>query len=169
MNKVYVASGYFAEIVVNDGLHSGHMMYISEVLTRMDESDRLVIIVNNDKQRLKKYNNLEGLSTDVKIKLFGIGSTSKIVNKLQEFYPYKNVLIMVSKSEDQTVCQDLETLAWFFVNRKTITFVKDGGEYDIKNLPERKVQGIDFLFLQDKKIASASEILKIYSKQEEIK
>jgi hypothetical protein len=159
MNKVYVVSGYFAEIPVVGGLHSGHMKYISEVLTRMDESDRLVIIVNNESQRLKKYSNLEGLPTDNKIKLFGVSTNSWIIAKLQELYPYDNVRVMISKSEDQTVCQDLETLAWFFADRKTVIFVKDGGEYDIENLPERKVKGIDFLFLQNPKVDSASEIL----------
>lgn len=159
MNKVYVASGFFAEIPITGGLHSGHMRYISSVLDRMDESDRLVIVVNNEKQRLKKYNDLKGLSTDNKIKLFGVSTNSLIIAKLQELYPYDNVRVMISKSEDQTVCSDLETLAWFFADKKTVTFVKDGGEYDIKNLPERKVGGIDFLFLQNPKVDSASKIL----------
>ena len=158
MNKVYVASSYFAEIPILGVLHNGHIKYISEILTRMDESDRLVIIVNNEKQRLNKYADLK-MPTDNKIKLFGISTTSWIISKLQEIYPYDNVRVMVSKSEDQTVCQDLETLAWFFADRKTVTFVKDGGEYDMKNLPERKVKGIDFLFLQNPKVASATEIL----------
>ena len=162
MNKVYVVSGYFAEIPVTGGLHSGHMMYISEVLTRMDESDRLVIIVNNETQRFYKYSGLK-MTMETKIKLFGIDTNSLIVSKLQELYPYDNVRVMISKSEDQTVCQDLETLAWFFADRKTVTFVKDGGEYDIENLPERKVKNIDFLFLQDPKIASASQILLNFS------
>lgn len=159
MNKVYVISGYFAEIPITNGLHSGHMKYIQSVLDRMDDSDRLVIIVNNEKQRQKKYNDLEGLSTDNKIKLFGVSTNSWIIAKLQELYPYDNVRVMISKSDDQTVCTDLETLAWFFADRKTVTFVKDGGEYDMKNLPERKVKGIDFLFLQNPKVDSASEIL----------
>lgn len=159
MNKVYVVSSYFAEIPILGGLHSGHMKYISEVLTRMDESDRLVIIVNNEQQRARKYRDLE-MPTDNMIKLFGISTNSYIIAKLQELYPYNNVRVMISKSEDQTVCQDLETLAWFFADRKTVVFVKDGGEYDMNNLPERKVKGIDFLFLQNPKIASATEILQ---------
>lgn len=158
MNKVYVVSGYFAEVPITGGLHSGHIRYIRDVLDRMDESDRLVIIVNNEKQRLNKYADLK-MSTDNKIKLFGVSTNSWIIAKLQELYPYDNVRVMISKSEDQTVCQDLETLAWFFEGKKTVTFVKDGGEYDIKNLPERKVKGIDFLFLQNPKTASASKIL----------
>lgn len=158
MNKVYVISGYFAEIPVTGGLHSGHMKYIQSVLDRMDDSDRLVIIVNNEKQRLYKYADLK-MSDDNKIKLFGVSTNSWIIAKLQELYPYDNVRVMISKSEDQTVCQDLETLAWFFADRKTVTFVKDGGEYDMKNLPERKVKGIDFLFLQNQKTDSASKII----------
>lgn len=159
-NRVYVVSSYFAELPVTGHLHNGHIKYIQSVLDIMDESDRLVIIVNNEKQRLKKYIDLEGLSTDNKIKLFGISTNSQIIAKLQELYPYDNVRVVISKSEDQTVCTDLETLAWFFSDRKTVVFVKDGGEYDIKNLPERKVKGIDFLFLQNPKEASATEILK---------
>lgn len=163
MNKVYVVSGYFAEIPVTGGLHSGHMMYIQSVLDRMDESDRLVIIVNNETQRFYKYSSLK-MSMENKIKLFGIDTNSLITSKLQELYPYENVRVMISKSENQTVCQDLETLAWFFADRKTVTFVKDGGEYDIENLPEKRVKGIDFLFLQNKKVASASDILKLSEK-----
>ena len=159
MNKVYVISSYFAEIPILGGLHKGHIKYIHSVLDRMDDTDRLVIIVNNEQQRLHKYINLE-MPTDNKIKLFGINTTSLIVAKLQELYPHKNVRVMISHSEDQTVCRDLETLAWFFADRKTVTFVKDGGEYNISNLPERKVKGIDFLFLQNPKIASATEILQ---------
>ena len=158
MNKVYVISGYFAEIPVTGGLHSGHMKYIQSVFDRMDDSDRLVIIVNNEKQRLHKYADLK-MSDDNKIKLFGVSTNSWIIAKLQELYPYDNVRVMISKSEDQTVCQDLETLAWFFADRKTVTFVKDGGECDMKNLPERKVKDIDFLFLQNPKTDSATEIL----------
>lgn len=157
-NKVYVASGYFAEIPVTGSLHQGHMKYIQSIIDRMDETDRLVIIVNNEAQRFYKYSNLK-MTMETKIKLFGISTNSLITTKLQELYPYNNVRAMISKSEDQTVCQDLETLAWFFADRKTVVFVKDGGEYDIKNLPERKVSGIDFLFLQDEKIASASQII----------
>jgi len=160
VNKVYVCSGYFAEVPVLDSLHLGHVKYIQSVLDRMDENDRLVIIVNNDIQRLQKYSNLEGLSKRNRTKLFGAFTNFRIVNKLQELYPYDNIRVMISKSCDQTVCQDLETLAWFFADRKTVVFVKDGLEYDIKNLPERKVKGIDFLFLQNPKISSATEILQ---------
>lgn len=158
-NKVYVVSGYFVEIPITSCLHSGHMKYISDIINRMDESDRLIIIVNNEMQRLKKYNDLKDLSTEAKIRLFGISTNSWIVAKLQELFPQENVRVIVSKSEDQTVCRDLETLAWFFADKKTVTFVKDGGEYDMKNLPERKVKDIDFLFLQNPKVASASKIL----------
>lgn len=159
MNKVYVVSSYFAELPVTGHLHNGHIKYIQSVLDRMDKSDRLVIIVNNEEQRARKYKDLE-MPTDNRIKLFGISTNSQIIAKLQELYPHDNVRVMISKSEDQTVCTDLETLAWFFSDRKTVVFVKDGGEYDIKNLPERKVKGIDFLFLQNPKEASATEILK---------
>ena len=158
-NRVYVLSGYFAEVPVFGGLHSGHFQYIQSVIDRMDSEDRLIIIVNNDMQRIRKYADLE-MSTENRTKLFGVFTNSWIVNKLEELYPYDNVRVMISKSEDQTVCADLETIAWFFADRKTVVFVKDGGEYDIKNLPERKVKGIDFLFLQNPKKASASEIIK---------
>lgn len=158
MNRVYVVSGYFAEVPVVGSLHPGHVKYIQSVLDRMDENDRLVIIVNNGAQRTRKYADLD-MSKENRVKLFGVSTTSQVVAKLQDLYPYDNVRVMVSKSEDQTVIQDLETLAWFFADRKTVVFVKDGGEYDIKNLPEKRVKGIDFLFLQNPKTNSASEIL----------
>ena len=59
MNKVYVVSGYFAEIPVTGGLHQGHMKYIQSVIDRMDDTDRLVIIVNNETQRFYKYSGLK--------------------------------------------------------------------------------------------------------------
>jgi len=167
MNKTYVLSGYFAEIAVLDGLHSGHLKYISEILQIMDESDRMIIIVNNDKQRAIKYSKMEGLSTDVMIRVFGINATSIIVNKLKSLYNYPNVGIMVSKSDDQTVCQDIENIARFYADRKQVVFVKDGGEYNSGNLPEFGIQGITFMFLEDPKEASASEIIKKYSKNQE--
>lgn len=164
MNKTYVLSGYFAEILITSSLHFGHVKYISEVLAKMDESDRMIIIVNNEKQRLNKYNALEGISTDAKIKLFSPGSTIQIVERLIELYPNKGIRVMISKSDDQTVCQDLENIAWFYADRKQVVFVKDGGEYNSGNLPEFGIKGITFMFLEDPKEASASEIIKKYSK-----
>ena len=131
--------------------------YINSVLNKMNGNDNLIIIINNEKQREKKYR--DKVNPNILPKIIGFGTTTKLVNKLQEFYPYSNVRVMISKSDDQTVCCDLEKLSWFFARRKHVIFVKDGGEYNMKNLPERKVKGIDFLFLQNPKIASATEIL----------
>lgn len=156
MNKVYVLSGYFAEVFYLEGLHSGHIKYINSVLDRMDETDKMIIICNNREQRFRKYENKINLNQ----KAIGWGSDSWLVNKMSELFPYPNVRVMISKSEDKTVIRDLETVQWFFEDRKEVVFVKDGGEYDIKNLPEKKVKGITFLFLQNPKITSATEIIQ---------
>lgn len=162
MNKVYVLSGYFAEVFYLEGLHSGHIKYINSVLDRMDETDKMIIICNNREQRFNKYRGKVIFEPEA----IGWGSDSWLVNKMSELYPYPNVRVMISKSEDKTVIRDLETIQWFFEDRKEVVFVKDGGEYDIKNLPEKKVKGITFLFLQNPKIASATEIIKKEMKNE---
>lgn len=150
MNKVYVISGYFAEAAIGP-LHIGHKEYIQSVIDLSKESDIIIVIVNNDKQRTKKYSN-ETICSPY--------STNLIMEEIKKTFP--NVYVKVSISDDKTVRDDLEKIRWFYLGRDyEVVFVKDS-EYNIENLPEKDVEGIKFLFLKNEKKASASAILAEY-------
>ncbi len=158
MNNVYVLSGYFAEAAIGP-LHTGHKEYIQSVIDLSKEGDIIIVIVNNDKQRSKKYSN----------KTIGSQySTNLIVEEIKKTFP--NVYVKVSISDDKTVRDDLEKIRWFYDGRKyEITFVKDGGEYTPDNLPELSVDYINFLFLENKKKGSASDIIADWENSKENK
>ena len=156
MNKTYVLSGYFAEGVTGH-LHKGHIRYIQTIQERMDDTDRMIIIVNNDYQRIEKYNEL--MKKHMDFRLAGPWVSTQLVNLIKSYFPNKNIQVWLSKSKDRTVCVDLERVAWFYSDRKQVVFVKDGGEYNKENLPEKSIKGIEFLFLNNEKEDNASEIL----------
>lgn len=151
MKKTYVVSGYFAEVFQTNGLHSGHIKYIRSVLDLMDETDKLIILVNNICQRQVKYCDI-----DPGHPMFGSGSDDWLVEKIRGIYPYWNITIKTTKSQNQSVRADLEEIA---KTNPSVVFVKDGGEYDLENLPERGIDGVEYLFLDNPKVASAREIL----------
>lgn len=156
MNNVYVLSGYFAEAAIGP-LHAGHKEYIQSVIDLSKEGDIIIVIVNNDKQRSEKYSN----------KTIGSQySTNLIVEEIKKTFP--NVYVKVSISDDKTVRDDLEKIRWFYDGRKyEVTFVKDGGEYTPDNLPELSVDYINFLFLENKKKGSASDIIADWENSKE--
>lgn len=151
MGITYVVSGYFAEVFVYNGFHAGHIKYIRSVMDMMDDSDRLVIIVNNLYQRQKKYSDI-----DVLHPMFGVNSDKYINDKIKYIYPYWNVTVRISQSRDMSVKKDLEELARV---SPSVVFVKDGGEYNLENLPEKDVRGVEYLFLKNPKEASARDII----------
>lgn len=134
----YIISGYFL------AFHTGHKEYINSAKKLLKENDELIIIVNNEYQQELKYG-------------FVPRDPNDIVLEIEEFAPDAKVII--SKSMDRTICDDLIELYSY-----DCTFVKDGGEYNEKNLPEAyicKRLGIQMLFLNNNKIASSSCILGI--------
>lgn len=151
MKKTYVISGYFAEVFVYNGFHAGHIKYIRSVMDMMDDSDRLVIIVNNLYQRIKKYDGIDPFHL-----MFSVSSDAYIAAKIQHIYPYWNVTVRISQSKDMSVREDLEEISRV---SPSVVFVKDGGEYNLENLPEKDVRGVEYLFLKNPKVASAREIL----------
>jgi len=134
MKKVAV-SGYF------DPLHVGHVEYL-EMASRL--GDYLVIILNNDRQALKK-----------KPKVFmPLEQRKKILEAIKwvdEVY--------VSIDEDETVCHSLQVV-------KPDIFAK-GGDRFIEEIPEAKtcrklkIKMIDNLGY---KIQASSELMKKWEK-----
>lgn len=133
MNTLVVVSGYFI------AFHEGHRTYIEKAF-ELGSDVIVIVIVNNQKQQLLKYHQTF--------------DTGEIMRKIHKAFP--SAIIMESISDDRTVCADLERLTKL---HGKLIFLKSGGEYNLENLPEAKVQGIEFVFDGQPKIASSSEIL----------
>lgn len=128
--KVVAISGYF------DPIHIGHIEYFQKA---KELGDRLVVIVNTDKQaNLKKGFAFMPLGERIKI-LEAIKYIDKVV---------------VSIDVDKTVCRTLEIL-------KPDIFAK-GGDRTLDNIPEKKIcerLGIEMVFSVGKKIQSSSNLI----------
>ncbi len=142
--RVVICSGY-----VNP-LHSGHVKYLEEA-SRL--GDYLVMIVNSDKQ--------------VEIK----GSTP-FMNQDERVYIVQALrcvdLAVISKSQDGTVCSDLElihseSIKHFENGKASLVFAK-GGDRIKGNVPEEQIcekLGIEIVYgVGGEKITSSSELLE---------
>lgn len=131
MNKIVCASGYF------DPLHVGHIEYLEKAKTL---GDKLIVIVNNDKQAiLKKGKSL--MSQEERLLIVG---SLKFVDG-----------VFLSIDKDKTVCKSLE-----FINPNV--FAKGGDRFE-GEIPETKIckkLGIKIIDGLGKKIQSSSEIIK---------
>lgn len=103
-NKIVVASGYF------NPLHSGHLYYLEKAKKL---GDKLIVIVNNDKQ-VKLKGSIPFMNENERVKII---SSLKCVDK-----------VFLSIDKDKTVCKSLEYL-------KPNFFAK-GGDSTPKNVPE---------------------------------
>ena len=135
MNKTYVLSGYFVRF------HEGHRKYIESVLDIMDSTDSITIIVNNAKQQEMKYGKV-------------IKDPIEIINEISKEFPICSYEI--SQSSTRSVSADLIEMKKYYGN---IVFVKDG-DRNSNEIPERFIEGIEFLDLKNPKINSSSKILK---------
>jgi len=129
--KTVVASGYF------DPLHIGHIRYLREAKKL---GDKLIVILNNDKQaKLKK------------------GRSFMPVNEREEILKSLEFVdeVVISKDEDLSVCKTLEML-------KPDIFAK-GGDRTIDNIPEKEICekfGIKMVFgVGGEKIQSSSWLI----------
>ena len=142
---VYVVSGYFATF------HNGHKQYFDSVINMIDKKkDELIVIVANPLQFSQKYVDYVPPLHQICEPIFSY------LGKIQGL----KYTVMRAIDRDMTV---KETLRQIVKQHKDdlIWFVKDGGEYDKENLPERDVKGITFMFMNNPKITNASEILNI--------
>tara|TARA_Y100000310_G_scaffold264470_1_gene275112 strand:- start:5835 stop:6245 length:411 start_codon:yes stop_codon:yes gene_type:complete len=129
--KIVVASGYF------DPLHVGHIEYL-EMARKL--GDKLIVIVNNDKQtHLKK--GLEFMPFEERI---------KIVNALEMVDE-----VFASIDDDASVCKSLKEI-------KPDIFAK-GGDRNTGNIPELDICKeccIEIIDGLGDKIQSSSELIK---------
>ena len=141
--RVVICSGY-----VNP-LHSGHVKYLEEARLL---GDRLVMIVNSDKQ-VEIKGSTPFMNQDERL---------KIVQALRCVD-----LAVISKSKDGTVCSDVALINLLKNEGDTLVFAK-GGDRIKGNVPEEEIcekLGIEIVYgVGGEKIISSSELLEKVSK-----
>ena len=136
--KAIIVSGYFNPI------HKGHLEYINNAKLLADE---LIVIVNNDHQRVLK-NSKEFQLEDERMLIV---SNLKAVNKA-----------VLSIDSDRTVCKTIEKIANEFGESYDLAFA-NGGDQNNDTIPERLIcdkMGITLLDGLGDKIQSSSWLLK---------
>ena len=137
---VAICSGYFQRF------HEGHKRYIKNAIQR---SDRVIVIVNNDRQQRTKYKGFENIRT-----------SAQIAEEIREAFPAVQTVEAIDK--DGSVC---ETLAKIYSQKATgdiLLFCKDA-DRNLGNIPEAETLvalGINLLQFQNKKENSSSEIMR---------
>lgn len=130
--RIVVASGYF------DPLHVGHVEYL-QMAKKL--GDKLIVIVNNDKQaKLKKGKSF--ISQDDRIKIVG---ALRVVDE-----------VFLSIDKDLTVCQSIEAIS-------PQIFAKGGDRFS-DEIPEAAIchsLGISIIDGLGNKIAASSDIVKM--------
>jgi len=136
--KAIIVSGYFNPI------HKGHLEYFNDAKLLADE---LIVIVNNDHQRVLK-NSKEFQLEDERMLIV---SNLKAVNKA-----------VLSIDSDRTVCKTIEKIANEFGESYDLAFA-NGGDQNNDTIPERVIcdkMGITLLDGLGDKIQSSSWLLK---------
>lgn len=136
--KAVIVSGYFNPI------HKGHLEYFNSAKSHADE---LIVIVNNDVQRVLKGSQ-EFQSEEER---FLIVSSIKSVDKT-----------VLSVDSDRTVCDTLRKIAHELGSAYTLAFA-NGGDQNNDTIPERPVceeMGITLIDGLGDKIQSSSWLLK---------
>ena len=135
--KAIIVSGYFNPI------HKGHLEYINNAKLLADE---LIVIVNNDIQRVLK-NSKEFQLEDERMLIV---SNLKAVNKA-----------VLSIDSDRSVCKTIEKIANDFGESYDLVFA-NGGDQNNDTIPERAIcdkMGITLLDGLGDKIQSSSWLL----------
>ena len=135
--KAIIISGYFNPI------HKGHLEYINNAKAIAEE---LIVIVNNDKQRILKNSTEFQLEKERLIIVSNIRAVDKVI---------------LSVDEDRTVCQTIQKIAQEFGSVYDLAFA-NGGDQDNTTIPERKIckeMGIALLDGLGDKIQSSSWLL----------
>ena len=135
--KAIIVAGYFNPI------HKGHLEYINNAKALADE---LIVIVNNDKQRLLKNSKEFQLEEERLL----IVSNIKAVDKA-----------ILSLDKDRTVCQTIKKISLDYGEVYDIAFA-NGGDQNNRMIPEREIcekMGITLLDGLGDKIQSSSWLL----------
>ena len=135
--KAIIVSGYFNPI------HKGHLEYINSAKSL---ADILIVIVNNDKQRILKKSTEFQLEKE---RLLIVSNIRAVDNAI------------LSVDEDRTVCQTIKKIAQEFRSNYDLAFA-NGGDQDNTTIPERGIcqeMGIALLDGLGDKIQSSSWLL----------
>ena len=136
--KTIIASGYF------DPIHAGHVEYLK---TAKNLGDKLIVIVNNDKQAILKKGYFFMPAED-RIKII------KALVHVDE--------AVISMDEDSTVCNTLEML----FNKYDNCVLAKGGDRFANEIPEAKIclkYNVPIIDGLGEKIRSSSELVKEYN------
>lgn len=136
--KAIIVSGYF------NPLHKGHLEYFNNAKKL---ADILLVIVNNDHQRVLKGSKEFQLEDERLL----IVSNIKAVDKA-----------ILSIDTDRTVCATIEKIANEFRESYDLAFA-NGGDQNNKTIPERSIcekMGVTLLDGLGDKIQSSSWLLK---------
>lgn len=136
---IVAASGYF------DPLHAGHIEYLR---LAKEQGDKLVVIVNNDKQTVAKKG-YEFMPFKERCEII------KALEFVDEVFP--------SVDEDGSVCKSIEAV-------KPHIFAKGGDRfsYEIPEAAVCKALGIDIRDSLGMKIQSSSELVERQKKMQDI-
>ena len=111
--KIVIASGYF------DPIHDGHIeaLYLSKEL-----GDKLIVILNNDKQAILKKGK-PFMKQEIR---------EKIVSSLK---PVDEVFMSIDN--DQGVCESIKAIFEKYKNGNEIIFAKGGDRFSVE-IPEKR-------------------------------
>lgn len=139
----YIVSGYWA---YDNGFGAGHLEMLRKVKSMMKPKDSLVVICSNEAQYRRKYKNFSRTYYEV---------YERIEPTLTQIFGNR-WFTELSIDPDQTQRETLKYIKVKYKSDKKV-FVNDGGEYSRANLPEMEVEGIEFLFLDNKKISNSGK------------
>ena len=135
--KAIIVSGYFNPI------HKGHLEYINNAKVL---AHKLIVIVNNDKQRILKNSTEFQLEEERLLIVSNIRAVDKAI---------------LSVDKDRTVCRTIKKIAQEFGSIYDLAFA-NGGDQDNTTIPEREIceeMGITLLDGLGNKIQSSSWLL----------
>jgi hypothetical protein len=139
VSNIFIISGYFIH-----GFTVGHIAMVQDICSRMHSDDKLVVIINNEKQQALKY-----ISARTNVHTI----SKQIRSYLRSFTHKHQCSIVKSIDTDRTVKNTLRKIAGKYCRYDNIYFCNDG---DCKaSCPEE--QCIQLLYLGNPKISSSGE------------
>ena len=138
-NKLVIVSGYF------NPLHKGHIEYFHFA---KQHGERLLVIINNDNQRILKGSKA----------FMNEGERKLIINELKIVDD-----VLLSIDQDKSVIKSLELVHSKFSKEYDLIFA-NGGDQSVKAIPEKEIckkLSIDLIDGMGDKIQSSSWLLNL--------